>query len=808
MISRIPIVPHRRQLLRGAGAALLTFVLAACGSPPPVDLFLAELVPFGISGIDTDVIFPRREGASRFLIRNWPPMTTLEGNTVWVHGKWARIGFYAVADEPPTFVAEASPYSHPDAPAQVLTVSLNDQQLESVPMRPGWHTYEIDLPGELVDVGWNEIELAFAQSLRPADFDAESRDRRTLAAEFRRIEMRGAARRPYWDERPEHIELVTAKQSPGAAAAPAAGPTTPRSEAAAASEESSDDPPRPTLAVPDPGTTDFEMPADSFLETYVFPGAGVRLTGVVSASFDSDTAGVIRAVVDAIDPDAETLIWSAELSAASPTADVAADLSGWANRVVGLRLRVFGDTNGVVTWQRLGITQSAAPGELPASPHEVLAPPVSGALGRPDIFLIILDAARADVFEGDLGAELAPNVQALASEATTFSRAWAPSSWTGQTIPAVWSGMTPDAVGVQHWGSRLSPQVTTFPEVIHDAGYRTVLWSQHNIYRSRRPLRHGFEVFEETDSTDLEQRQILPAIADVVDDERPTLAVIHLLPPHAPYTPPEPFLGSRSGWYEGEPITAQMLNLFDSLYTEQQAELRDEIRRAAIAKYEENVRFADHLVGRLVDDLRQQGRYDDALVIVTSDHGEAFYEHGRFLHTKMLYEEFLRVPLVVKWPTSADGFLPVVDAPVSLIDLAPTLVDGLAIEDERARYQGRSLLPPARGEPPPTRVVYAYTSGETNPDWDPKPQYAVRAGDFKLIRDDRYDRIALHRLSTDPGETEDLSLREGFYAAWLTQVLRQTQAHNTGLLLALGGAATEDLDAETVRRLRALGYLR
>ncbi len=791
-------------------AAILGLVAAAaaCGSPPEVEVFLSESVPFSVSGVDTDIIFPREEGASRFLIRNWPPMRTLRGDTLWVHGKWARIGFYAVADRPPTFIAEASPYAHPDAPMQVLTISMDGEEVASMPMRAGWKTYEVELPTELVKIGWNEIELRFSQSLRPSDFDPRSEDHRTLAAEFRRIEMRSAARRPHWPERPEQLALTVPGEAPTLATG---GAATQPSRVAGNDTEANAEPETVLVAatVDDPIDTVIEMPTDSFLETYLFPGAEVRLVGTAAASFEASAHGTIRAVVDAIEADTETEIWSADLSPASPTAEVSADLSSWANRLVGLRLRVFGDTNGVVSWEELGVTESdsATPNFSPARVGEMAAPPTSGDLGRPDIFLIILDAARADVFEGGLGAELAPNVQALAAEGTVFSQAWAPSSWTGQSIPGIWTGMAPDTVGMEHWGSRLPSELTTFPELVNDAGYNTVLWSQHNIYRARAELRHGFEVFEEVDSTSLEARELLPAINDLVDDERPTFAAIHLLPPHAPYVPPDPFRGSRSSGYEGEGISAVMLNRFDSLYTEEQAELRDEIRRAAVAQYEENVAFADHLVGRLVDDLRAQGRYDDALVIVTSDHGEAFYEHGSFLHTSLLYEEFLRVPLVIKWPRSFGGYAPVVDTPVSLIDVAPTLVDGLGIDDERARYQGRSLLPPATGGPAADRVMYAYTSGQTNPELAPRPQYALLWNGLKLILDGVSGRTVLFRLSDDPEERVDLS-QDDFHAAWLTQVLRRSAAHNARFLVELGGAAVEDLDAETVRRLKALGYLR
>lgn len=788
--------------------AAVLLAASACGGDPATDAYVAEYVPFATSGVDTDLIFPRESGASRFLFRNWPPIQSLRGNTIWVHGSWARIGFNSVADQPPELVFEARPLTMAEAPTQVVTFRLNDTEIDERPMPPRWESYVIDLPAELVRVGWNVIELDFLHAPRPSDLDPESEDGRTLTAQFRRIEMRSAAGRPYMPDRVEHVRL--ADLPPMALTSDEAAVATGASGAAMDPPEAASspvDPPEAESPTRKPNR-DIEMPADSFLEVYAKPGPDGRIVGTVAARFAPDTdQGTVNAVIDVVRPDGTATTWSAALSPRSAEAEVDAALGEWAGDVVGLRLRVFGSANGTVSWRDLRLTGAATPDAL-VHPEDMTTPPRSAALGHPDVFLIILDAARGDVFEGERGAELTPNVRAMAADGTTFTGAWAPSSWTGQTIPSLWSGRAPDTVGIENWGSRLPPTVTTFPEVLHEAGYHTQLWSQHNIYRARTPLRHGFEVFDEVDSADLTQRVVLPSVVDLIDEDRSTLAVVHLLPPHAPYQPPEPFSGSRSSWYSGEPITAHLLNQFDARFPPEDAELRDEVRRAALAMYEENVRFADHLVGRLLDDLRQQQRYDDALIIVTADHGEAFYEHGRFLHTSRLYEEYVHVPLVIKWPSSFTGFEPRVDTPVSLLDLAPTLIDGLGIEDERTLYQGRTLLPLVTGAAASDRILYAYTSGETDPERDPKPVYAVRWNDIKLIHDARYDETELYRLSDDPGEAVDLAQHEEFYARWLLQTLRLSQARNAAHLLEAGGARQGELDEETARALRALGYLR
>ncbi len=293
---------------------MAVLVVAACNADPPSEMRAELLMPSEPIELGTGVIFPREQGASRFLIVGWPPQQTLEGDSMWVHRTWAQVGFFQVADTPPTFVAKARPFAHLDAPQQRLTVLLNDVEIEAVDMPPPWTTYEIDLPAGVVRAGWNVIELRFAQSLRPADFDPESDDRRTLAAVFQRLEIRNGAGRLEWPSRPA-----------------------PRFDA----EE----------AV-------IEMPTDSFFEARITPRRREELVGAAEADFAApegpEGPASIRAVVEVIDASGPLRVWESELRPGASSASVRAELAGWAGQEVVVRVRVFGDTNGVVRWRGLG----------------------------------------------------------------------------------------------------------------------------------------------------------------------------------------------------------------------------------------------------------------------------------------------------------------------------------------------------------------------------------------------------------------------------------------------------------------------
>ena len=306
--------PGERRFPASAALSITILVVAACTAQPAAETAAELLAPLEPIELGTGVIFPREEGASRFLIEGWPPQQTLERDSMWVHRKWAQIGFFQVADTPPTFVTEARPFAHPDAPQQRLTVLLNDVEIDAFDMRARWTTYEIDLPAGVVRPGWNVIELRFAHSLRPADFDPASDDRRTLAAVFRRLEIRNGAGRPEW---------------PG----------------------------RPSTGF-DADETVIEMPTDSFFEARITPRRREELVGAAEADFAApdgeEGPGSIRAVVEIIDDSGALRVWESELRPGAPPSLVRAELAGWEGQEIVVRVRVFGNTNGVVRWRGLG----------------------------------------------------------------------------------------------------------------------------------------------------------------------------------------------------------------------------------------------------------------------------------------------------------------------------------------------------------------------------------------------------------------------------------------------------------------------
>ena len=483
-------------------------------------------------------------------------------------------------------------------------------------------------------------------------------------------------------------------------------------------------------------------------------------------------------------------------------------LDRWAGTTVLLRLRVWG--TGEVLWHEAGFVGEIdrAQFDLPALP----VPEVSGRLGKPDVVVILLDAARADAFSTYRGATATPHVDALAADGTRFERAYAAAPWTGQSVYSIFTGRYPEAHGVAAWKDQLPEQIHSLFQHMYAAGYHTYLWTEHPVYRGTRSLRYDVDTIVDLKPRDREhRRELLPRAVDMFRAGQPTFAFIHLVPPHAPYDAPAPYAGSLSGWYQGDfPIDPASLELISEGVGQRSPTAEDV--RYVWSRYLENVRYADELVGRIVQTLRRAGRYDDALVVLLSDHGESFWEHGHFLHTWPLYEELLHVPLVIKWPARRPGFARAIDEPVSLVDLAPTLMDAIGVDAEGFGLQGLSLLPVAYDEFRPERDIYASTVGvslRTRDEAPAKPMASLRHGRYKVIWDEVSGRVEVYDLERDPGEKNELSARRPLLAQLLLQRLRLQRAAN---LLLLGGLevieAQGELDPEIAERLRALGYLR
>ena len=441
--------------------------------------------------------------------------------------------------------------------------------------------------------------------------------------------------------------------------------------------------------------------------------------------------------------------------------------------------------------------------------------------GDCSLVLISIDTLRAD----HLGAwgyprETSPRLDGLAAEGIRFGSAYSTSYHTADSHMSVFTALHPSVHGVRNAPSAdqavtLGEGIATVTERLRAAGFGTYGYHAGGNVSRAFGFGRGFDEYVWTNS-------LIEPVLERLDELRSRPAerfflFFHTYRPHDPYLPESPFDRAGEADYRGSIITtADELDRLSSggdfaerrrLFWSRVDRERPEDLRKVVALYDGEIRQVDQEVGKILDRLDQLPQR--TLVAFMSDHGEEFQEHGRFLHDQ-LYNELLHVPLILRHPDRARPGA-VVETPVSLVDLAPTLLDLLeapALE----RAQGKSLRPlleGARAEAP--RPIFA----EKVHGIDPETGDVLGLNRALIARNRKLLRLAsgethLFDLESDPGETIDLAGARPEVLAGLLEALDRRSASNAVLrrqLRAGAGLPTLPLDAETIEQLRALGYL-
>ncbi len=267
---------------------------------------------------------------------------------------------------------------------------------------------------------------------------------------------------------------------------------------------------------------------------------------------------------------------------------------------------------------------------------------------------------------------------------------------------------------------------------------------------------------------------------------------------HIPYSPPAPygklFPGRRSNLL---PIEKFIEIRHDFLSGER--ELQEEERKHFVSQYDGSLAYIDANVDRVIKKLKELGRYENSLLIITSDHGEAFGEKGLLEHQVGTYENTTGVPLIIKYPAQTDGSE--VSFPVSLVDVPTTVLDVAGLEPAQ-ETDGRSLLEFSRGHRRPVfaELLACATTRDIDSRFAREEQAVVSQG-WKLIRSDKMTS-ELYYLDEDPGETNNLLPREDEIRRTLDQTLDDWLSSAPKL-----GSESVEVDRDLRDRLRSLGYL-
>lgn len=458
--------------------------------------------------------------------------------------------------------------------------------------------------------------------------------------------------------------------------------------------------------------------------------------------------------------------------------------------------------------------------------------------GGPNVVLITLDTLRADRLSVyGYRRATSPALEALARDAVVYSNAVSPAAWTLPGHASLFTGTLPRRHGAHNPESSapsapaaralllaptLHPENLTLAEILSRHGYRTAAVSANHLFVSRKVgLAQGFEVFDDRPGVKLgylpaahplmESLQLFPlrrllkdyrtaaeinslAIAwlEAHGRGRPFLLFLNYMDPHRPYCPPAPYDRSFPG------IRLRMRWPEDAIHRRKRKLTRRE-REHYAAAYDGEIAYLDHHLGELFAHLKSAGLYDEALIIVTSDHGELFGEHDLMEHGYGPYEPVYRVPLLIKYP----GGTPTgrVDRRVSTVQVLPTLLDVLglpeppgldavALGDEGQEIIAEQYLP-----------MFLWTTyGERFR----RGYRTLYEGPWKLVRFSDGE-LQLFNLEMDPREDHDLAARHPEVAEELANRLDEHMRAVTPI--ADRQPAPQPVDEEQRRKLKALGYI-
>jgi arylsulfatase len=408
------------------------------------------------------------------------------------------------------------------------------------------------------------------------------------------------------------------------------------------------------------------------------------------------------------------------------------------------------------------------------------------------VVLIVLDAARVDHF-GLYGysRDTTPEIDRLGRESLVFTQVVAECSYTLCSMPSLLTGLSYVRHGLVRHDLVLDAGVGTLAERLTAAGYRTVGYTSNPYNSTATGLQRGYEEFHEIWSTDpAEITAEVTALLAAGGGERPLFLMLHYVPPHEPYDPSPEFDIFGDGSYAG-PVTSDR-DLVQALYANE-IELDEADLAELVALYDGNLRRADAAVGRVLAALRGAGIYDDTLVVVTSDHGEAFLEHGWIGHNKTIHDEMLRVPLVVKLPSSWPAEGVATDRLTGLADVATTIDRRLGL-DAPPEARGQDLLASADDA---ERILFLRSAQEGF------PYVGVRTRRFKaILREGHLPK--LYDVRADPGEKRDLFAEHPLLHAGLTVLLSHAMKEDAKLRARVRAA---DISEEQRKMLEALGYL-
>ncbi len=298
-------------------------------------------------------------------------------------------------------------------------------------------------------------------------------------------------------------------------------------------------------------------------------------------------------------------------------------------------------------------------------------------VARPDTPLVVIylvDTLRADhTGPYGYGRDTTPELDAFAKDAVVFEQAVAHASWTKPSVASILTSLLPGQHRAVQLRDPLDPAHVTLAQMLQAKGYATgAAIANSVIYGAESSFERGFDYFAglhgegDRPSKLVGAEGVVDAALSWLEARRgfPTFLYVHTMDPHVPYAPPAPF--DRK--YEPHPTDRHPAQDPRTDYKEPLD------RERMVAQYDGDIAYGDQEFGRFLRALRERGLYDRALVVFLADHGEEFLDHGKWLHGRSVFDELVRIPLLIKLPRQREAGRRV-SPQVQAVDILPTVLE-------------------------------------------------------------------------------------------------------------------------------------
>jgi len=450
----------------------------------------------------------------------------------------------------------------------------------------------------------------------------------------------------------------------------------------------------------------------------------------------------------------------------------------------------------------------------------------SGEKERANIILISLDTVRPDHL-GCYGyhRNTSPAIDRLAAEGVLFKNTYSTTSW---TLPGHISMLT-STNGANHQVyfplQKMSPDLLTLADLLRTRGFYCAAFTGGGYLSETYGFSKGFDSYQEIKlhgdrAIRLDEAERLARLAsDWLEGNRDKnfFLFLHTYQPHDPYANLSPygkeFLDEKAEWDQ-----AKMESLFEEM-GRFGTEFSDTQKENILALYDGEIKYTDMLfVLPILDKLKELGLYENSMIILTSDHGEEFYDHEAWLHDHSIYEEGIRIPLIIKFPDAENRGIQI-DGNARITDILPTILDRMDIKPRHEQFDGVSLIPLIEGKEKAQRTVIsdlALREFETAP-----TVISIIEDNFKFILNKKisspYIRrlarnfdgslIELYDLAKDPGETKNLAANIAFREMCFERLEEIDLLYEKVEMMKIQKDEVT-MDQSLRERLKALGYIK